>query len=113
LGLSLWLGVGGWALVALPLLLGWRRTGDVARQAGLVEALAPELRGRLLTAVERADGPRGGESPALLGLVARRAVAAIRELGPERVHPGGRLRRALIAAVALLAVGLLGTALAP
>src|SRR5690606_17171597 len=35
------------------------------------------------------------------------------ELGPERVHPGDRLRRALIAAAALWAVGLLGTAFAP
>jgi hypothetical protein len=84
-------GVGIWAAIVAPLLVRWRPTGDPLRQARLVEDLAPELRGRLLTAVDRVDGPRGAESPAMLGLVAKRAAAATSSVSPSRVHPGRHL----------------------
>ena len=40
---------GGWALS------GWRSSGDIQRQARLVEGLVPALRSRLLTAVDWAN----------------------------------------------------------
>ena len=39
-------GVGLWAGVFAPLLVGWRRSGDTLRQARLAEGLRPELEGR-------------------------------------------------------------------
>lgn len=79
-------GAGLWAAVVAPLVIGWRRTGDAVRQARLAEALRPTLEGRLLTTVERLDGPRGQESAAVLGLIARRAQERLKGLSPGRVH---------------------------
>ena len=91
-------GVGAWASVWLPLLVGWWPAGDRMRQARRVERLQPGLRGHLLTAVERAAGPRSGESGALVGLVARRAASAIQGLAVQRVHPGGHILRVAVVA---------------
>ena len=96
-------GIGGWVAFALPLLVEWRRTGDPLGQARRVEALRPELRGRLLTAVSHPEGTSGGESDALLGLVVRRAVGALQGLGSSEVHPARpAVRQAGLAAVAWL-----------
>lgn len=82
-------GIGGWAAVFWPLRASWASAGDPVRQAARVEELAPELRGRLLTAVERIDGPRGEESPAMLALVAHRAAQTLARVRIKAVHPGG------------------------
>src|SRR5690606_21125742 len=66
-GLILLGGVGAWFLVGAPWVARWRRAGDPIRQARLLEALDPSLRGRLITAVARRGGARGAESPELLG----------------------------------------------
>lgn len=84
-------GIGAWVAVGVPLLRGWRATGDALRQARLAEGFAPELRGRLLTAVERASGARSAESASILGLVARKAVVATDRVTPSTVHPGRHL----------------------
>jgi hypothetical protein len=84
-------GIGAWAAVVVPLLRSWRPTGDTLRQARIVEQLAPDLRGRLLTAVERVDGPRGSESPAMLGIVAKKAATTAAAVSPARVHPARHL----------------------
>lgn len=103
-------GVGGWIATALPLLVDWHSTGDPVRQARRVESLRPELRGRLLTAVSHGEGASGGESEALLGLVVRRAVAALQGLGPAEVHPSRpALKWAGLAAAAWL-VGVVAVA---
>lgn len=96
--------------LALPLGARWRHARDPGRQARLVEDLAPDLRGRLVTAAERLDGPRPGESEVLLARARNRAAHAVRSVPREQVHPA-RLHRRLLAAdlvAALLAV-LLGT----
>jgi len=112
-GLVLLAGVGAWVAVVVPLARSWHHTGDVLRQARLVEALAPELRGRLLTAVERTEGPQGQESPALLGLIARRAAGVLDGVRPHLVHPARSVLR-LAGATALLGlVGLVVAAVAP
>ena len=94
-------GLGSWIFVALPMLLSWRPSGDQMRQARMVEALAPDLRGRLLTSVERVDGHAEAESAAMVGLVARRAVAALQHVAVGSVHPSGHVLR-LAAVVAFL-----------
>lgn len=106
-------GCGLWLLVALPLLLRWRGAGDPLHQARRVEALQPELRGRLLTAVERVDGARPHESEALLGLVAQRASTALASVSVRRVHPVGHVVRLAVAAAVLCGVALPLTFLAP
>ncbi|MFT4625461.1 MAG: hypothetical protein ACI8PZ_004129, partial [Myxococcota bacterium] len=96
-------GVGAWWVVAWPLLRLWVPAGDRARQARIVEGLEPDLRGRLLTAVDRAGQPMGAESPALLGLVARRAAAVIERIPPAAVHPSRQvIARAVLVALATL-----------
>ncbi len=85
-GMVLLSGIGLWGFALLPLLLRWRAAGDVMRQAGLVESVRPDLRGRMLTAVERTDGPVGNESAALVGLLARRTAAVLADEHPSRVH---------------------------
>jgi hypothetical protein len=107
-----------WVLVALalpllalllPMLPGWRPSGDAVRQARLVEARRPGLRGRLVTLAERPFGPQRGESEGLLELAARRAHEQLGALVPADVHPGGPLRRpALVLALVALACGLTG-----
>jgi len=99
-GLVVVVGIGSWLAVAWPLLVRWRPAGDPQRQARLVEALVPDLGGRLITAVERPQGARGQESPAMLALVARRASERIEHVSAASVHPAGRTLRGL-AAVAL------------
>jgi hypothetical protein len=92
------------AALLLPASLRWRASGDPVRQAGLVEALRPDLRGRLVTIAERPEGPLPGESEALLGLAASRALQRVEGLEPVAVHPSGPARRALagLGVVALL-----------
>lgn len=80
-------GVGAWAAGAAPIAVGWRSAGDPLRQARLVEAIIPDLRGRLMVAVARLAAPAGPESPAMLGLVVQRASARIATAPPSRVHP--------------------------
>jgi hypothetical protein len=81
------LSAGSFILVVGPALLGWRAAGDVRRQARRVEALSPELRGRLLVAVERVDGPRAGESAEIVAEVVKQAEALAARVPPDRVHP--------------------------
>lgn len=102
-------GLGSWFIVGRPLFRAWAAAGDPLRQARLVEAREPALRGRLVTAVTHAEGVRGAESPALLGLVARRAWDLSAAHEPELVHPSKGVRRwgagaGVVWAVALLAV---------
>lgn len=101
------LGIGGWFTTALPLLVGWRPAGDPLRQARRVEELAPDLRGRLITAVHhtsgRPSGVPGGD--ALLGLIVSRAQAGVARVAPRQVHPAGRAVRAAVAAAAVWTVG--------
>lgn len=105
---GLWLALA----LALPLLPGWRPSGDLLRQARRVEAVQPALRSRLVTAVDRAllaSPPPPGTvaiptSPALLARAASRALALAAPVPPAAVHPDRPVRYALLAA--LLAVGL-------
>ncbi len=106
-------GLGSWVFVALPLLLSWRSSGDSMRQARMVEELAPDLRGRLLTSVERVNGPAEGESPALVGLVASRAAAVVRQVAVGRVHPAGHVLRLSVLVAFLYFVALPTSFLAP
>lgn len=98
------LGVGAWFAVAAPWLRHWRRAGDLVRQARRVEALEPALRGRLLTAVGRPQGPIGQESPTVLALVARRALSLAEAVPSDRVHPVRPVRRWAAASLAAWAV---------
>jgi hypothetical protein len=95
------LALGLWLLAAIglpaagllwPALPGWRRAGDLVRQARLVERERPGLRGRLVTLAERFGGARAGESEALLELAAQRARGGLVGLKPREVHPAGPLR---------------------
>ncbi len=110
LALGLWLA----AAVLLPLgallwptLRRWRPAGSAVRQAKLVEAMIPALRGRLVTLAERPEGPLKGESEGLLELAARRARGALGSLAPADVHPTRPLRPQLF----VLAVAALGSLL--
>ncbi len=98
---------GLWIAVWEPLLTRWRPAGDPMRQARRVEALRPELRGRLVTAVDHAVRPVDPASPDLLALVVRRAAAVARGVSARAVHPSAHLTRTLVvAAVAwVLAIG--------
>jgi hypothetical protein len=80
-------GVGGWVAVAWPLLVDWSSTGDPVRQARRVESLVPDLRGRLITAVEHAKDGQVPESAPLLGLVLRNALKVVSNIAPDQVHP--------------------------
>ncbi|MBX2804000.1 MAG: DUF4175 domain-containing protein [Myxococcales bacterium] len=79
-------GVGSWIAVALPLLLEWASSGDGVRQARQVEALLPELRGRLITAVDASDDAAPGTSDALRELVVTRAARHIDGVEAAEVH---------------------------
>ena len=70
----------------------WRRAGRTLHQAHRVEEALPELRGRLLTVVERPKGARVGESELLLGLAERKAARMVVGLDVSAIHPAGRLR---------------------
>lgn len=106
-------GIGSFFAVFVPLYQGWRRSGDVLRQARRVEAMRPTLEGRLLTVVERLDGPRGQESEAILGLVARRAQERLRGLSPGRVHRSWPLAVGAAGILVLLIVTLSSSLFAP
>ncbi|NCG18222.1 MAG: hypothetical protein GWP91_04320, partial [Rhodobacterales bacterium] len=92
-------GVGAWAWIWVPVLMGWRPAGNALRQARLVEHLDPDLRGRLVTAVERVDGAPPGESEALVALVARRAAKRVALVAPSAVLPASGAQRAGLLAV--------------
>jgi len=104
-------------LIGVGAALAWtfthlRATRDHLRQARAVEALRPELRGRLVTAAERVDGPRGRESASLLALAARRAGAVLDTVDAATVHPATVARRATgVAGLALSLLLALGIAL--
>ncbi len=85
---------GALALLGTALLVGrrWRRAGAPLRQADLVEALRPELRGRLRTVAERPGGARGQESGDILALTRARAEKVLVGVPGAEVHPRGRLR---------------------
>ena len=70
----------------------WHRAGGLVRQAGLVEAERPALRGRLFVLLDRVDGLQPHDSEALLTLAAKRAAAALEGLVPSMVHPLKTLR---------------------
>ncbi|MEZ4240719.1 MAG: DUF4175 family protein [Myxococcota bacterium] len=100
-------GIGGWIALALPLLVDWRATGDAVGHARRVEGIRPDLRGRLLTAVEHTRGAaQPGESEALVGLVLRRAVGRIAGLAPGEVYPARPAVRVAATAGAAWLVGL-------
>jgi hypothetical protein len=104
--LAVWAGVSvGGAWVSLGVISGvglvtiawtgwtrWRPTSDRLRQALLVEARVPSLRGAWVTTAHRLAGPEGGESAAVLQRVAMRAEAATRDLSPGILHPVSQLR---------------------
>lgn len=106
-------GVGLFGLVGAPLMIGWRRTGDVLRQARLVERLRPRLEGRFLTSVERVDGPQGQESAAVVHLIARRAWERLGSLTPGGVHTALPLILSAAVVVVVLMVTLVSSLVAP
>ncbi len=85
------LGVVLWAL--FPTARALQDAADPMRQARLVEALEPKLRGRLVTAVGHEEGTWGQESEALLQLVTRRALKMARRVPAQTVHPSAPVRR--------------------
>ncbi|MFT7521426.1 MAG: hypothetical protein ACI9MC_003577, partial [Kiritimatiellia bacterium] len=106
-------GAGLWAAVFAPLLVAWRRSADLMRQARLVEGLEPDLQGRLLTTVERLDGPIGQESGAILGLIARRALQRLARIPAKKVHRSWRLYIGAAAVCAAFIVTLTTSLFAP
>lgn len=106
-------GVGLWHLVVRPWRVSWHRAADALRQARLLEAREPALRGRLVTVVGHAEGTRGAESPALLALVARRALPMAERHPPEVVHPGQEGKRWAAAAALSVAAALLVWGMVP
>lgn len=101
-GVTLLVGLGAWVAVVVPMVTRWRPAGDRLRQARLVEALRPELRGRLLTSVERLDGARRGESEPLLARIVGRAVDAVQDVPLGAVHHGLRALGLGVAAFVVL-----------
>ncbi len=97
----------------VPALPGWRSAGDLVRQARLVEALRPELRGRLITLAERPEGPQPGESASLLELAARRAQRLLDDVEPRRIHSPQPVGRAALGLLVVLAACALTGALGP
>ena len=104
----LWLGVGLWLGVAQPFLRRFPQTSDLIRQARLLEARDETLSGRLITAVDRLDGPAGGESPEILAYMAKRAGQQAEQQAPEEVHPTAPTRRSwsMAALMGMVAAGL-------
>ncbi len=83
---------GAWPLRRL------RAARDARLQALRVEALRPELKGALLTVLDREVRPRG--SPSLLARLAARAADAVDTVAPAAVHPVSTVRRVFALAVA-------------
>lgn len=102
-GLALLLAGGSFVAVGAPLLRGWRRAGDARRQAALVEQLAPALRGRLVTSVERLNGARPGESEGIVALVAEEAAELSAKVTTDAVHGSAPVRRAWVGSSVLWA----------
>ncbi|MES2639341.1 MAG: DUF4175 family protein [Myxococcota bacterium] len=87
----------------------FRAARDARLQALRVEALRPELKGALLTVLDREARPRG--SPSLLARLAARSAATVDAVAPAAVHPMDTVRRvavlAVLSAVLLALAGLL------
>ncbi|MDP2308860.1 MAG: DUF4175 family protein [Pseudomonadota bacterium] len=95
---------GAWPLRRL------RAARDARLQALRVEALRPELKGALLTVLDREARPRG--SPSLLARLAVRAAATVDAVAPAAVHPIRTVRRvSLLAVLAALVIALAGALL--
>lgn len=105
-------------VLAAAAVVGWSaqaasQARDPLRQADVVEAARPELRGRLRTVAERLAGPQGKESAGLLGLAATKAAVVVAGVSPEQVHHLRSLRRAGGAAASAGLAWLVLAALAP
>ena len=94
-------GVGGWAAMVLPLVGHWRRAGDRLGQARRVEALYPELRGRLLASVEQMNRPDVRSSAAIASISSQRELVTTSQLQRGRVHS----RRQLLPLFSMSAFG--------
>jgi hypothetical protein len=97
--LTLVLGLGAFLAVGWPILRA-RSRGGLARQARLLEAVSPAMRGRLIATAERLSGPVGQESRELIEYTAARVVVHACSIPPGRVHPV----RAIVWRVALTVV---------
>ena len=115
LGTGLVWGLGSVAVAALVGVAGlwkvkgrWRATGDLRRQAVLVEARDPSLRARLLALSERLDGPRPQESESIQAWMAERVSERIQDVDAGSIHPLLQLRLPLFLVTAgVLALGAL------
>ncbi|MFT5680808.1 MAG: hypothetical protein ACI8RZ_001714 [Myxococcota bacterium] len=97
------------AVVARPL-VSWQAAGDAIRQARLVEGALPQLRSRLLTALDRGDSPH--VSQALVARSVSRTRGLIAPLKPAQIHPGKPVRRTFVGVMGLaLLVTLVGVLL--
>lgn len=111
------------AALAWPLVRRWTRSGQPLVQALQVEALRPELRARLVTALERGDEaaapppPQGVQAlPVSLPLLLRASVRArevLRGVPVDEVHPARPLRPVGLTTLALLLAVVLATVLMP
>jgi polyhydroxyalkanoate synthesis regulator phasin len=97
-------GVGLWGAFLWPVLGHWSAAGDYRRQARRVEAAYPDLRGRLVTTVERRSGPVGEESVAMLELAARRAMGVVKTVEPSAIHSARPIVASLTIWAALVSV---------
>lgn len=84
----------------------WRRARDRRLHAERIEGVAPQLRGALLTVLDRTARPMG--SPALLERMAGQVADVVVTVPPQRAWGDEALRRA--AARAMLAVAILALA---
>lgn len=107
-GLGLALALGVVFAVGGPLWRAWRAAGRMELQAARIEALRPELGGRLHAALRYADAPQDAASPMLIELLARRVSEGMHGLRPADAHPMGpaaaQLAGASVAVVAALAL---------
>ena len=109
----LWLAAIGIAgLVGLvPPLLRWAAARDRRMQALRVEGDRPELRGELLTVLDRTARPVG--SPALLSRLTAEVAPRVEATDPRRVLPATRLRRPALATLGAALVLLLSALVLP
>ena len=75
-------------------LLGWKAAGYAVRQARLVEALVPDLRSRLLTAIDWTQRSQERFSQVLLQRSARKARELALQVQPAQVHSPRAAQRA-------------------
>lgn len=102
-------GLLAWSALAWPLIGRWRLAGDPLEQARALERLLPDLRSRLLTAMERAPEVEAGTARFSVPLWARalgQARAVAESASPARVHSARALGTAgaLLGGAALLAL---------